>query len=423
MTDLQGRRPRRTSALGRLAMVVEVVRVGLIELWAHKLRSLLTLTLLMLGVFALVVMTSVLDGVIDRISMGFAGMSWDGTLLVAPKAPSTTEEAKRFASSAGLRTEDLDRLTVPHERIAAFLPRASMRSSVTTPVANEQAFVNGVWPDYGFWMNRPVDLGRGLTEDDRRRRSRVAVVGATLASKLFGGGDPVGRDILVSGIPFRVVGVQARGQIFSNENYQDANGVSIPLETYVDRIDPAHKLTHVAVKLKSKMDLPEVSAMMVARVKQAHHGIEDVEIVDLDAEMAKSYQNFLDQLDSWSVVLFSLAGVVLLVGGVGVLSVMLISFSDRRFEIGLRKAIGAGDSEVLVQFLIEAVVLAALGALVGTMAGGAVCRALSPVFPYGLVVNPWGLAVAWLIALALALIFGLYPALRASRLAPIDAMR
>jgi len=423
MTDLQGRRPRRASVLGRLGMVVEVVRVGLIELWAHKLRSLLTLTLLMLGVFALVVMTSVLDGVIDRISMGFAGMSWDGTLLVAPKAPGTTEEAKRFASSAGLRTEDLDRLTVPHEKIAAFLPRASMRSSVTTPAANEQAFVNGVWPDYGFWMNRPVDLGRGLTEDDRRRRSRVAVVGATLASKLFGGADPVGRDILVNGVPLRVVGVQARGQIFSNENYQDANGVSIPLETYVDRIDPTHKLTHLAVKLKSKTDLPEVSAMMVARVKQAHHGIEDVEIVDLDAEMAKSYQNFLDQLDSWSVVLFSLAGVVLLVGGVGVLSVMLISFSDRRFEIGLRKAIGAGDSEVLVQFLIEAVVLAALGALVGTMAGGAVCRALSPVFPYGLVVNPWGLTVAWIIALALALIFGLYPALRASRLAPIDAMR
>ncbi|HEX4802131.1 MAG TPA: hypothetical protein VFV14_01390, partial [Myxococcaceae bacterium] len=114
MTDLQGRRPRRTSAIGRLGMVVEVVRVGLIELWAHKLRSLLTLTLLMLGVFALVVMTSVLDGVMDRISMGFAGMSWDGTLLVAPKAPGSTEEANRFAMSPGLRTEDLDRLTAAH---------------------------------------------------------------------------------------------------------------------------------------------------------------------------------------------------------------------------------------------------------------------------------------------------------------------
>src|SRR5215470_14736658 len=423
MTDPQGRRPSRTSALGRLGMVVEVVRVGLVELWAHKLRSVLTLTLLMLGVFALVVMTSVLDGVMDRISMGFAGMSWDGCLMVAPKAPRTTEEAKRFAMSPGLRYEDLERLTAQHDKVLAFLPRSSTRTSVTTPTPNEQAFVNGVWSDYGFWMNRPVDLGRGLTEDDQRRRSRVAVVGATLAAKLFSGGDPVGRDILVSGIPFRVVGVQARGQIFSNENYQDANGVSIPLETYVDRIDPAHKLTHLAVKLKSKMDLPEVSAMMVARVKQAHHGIEDVKIVDLDAEMAKSYQNFLDQLHSWSVVLFSLAGVVLLVGGVGVLSVMLISFSDRRYEIGLRKAIGASDGEVLMQFLLEALVLAALGALAGTVAGTVVCRALSPVFPYGLVVNPWGLTMAWIAALVLAVIFGLYPALRASRLAPIEAMR
>ena len=423
MTDRQREGGRRISALARLAMLVEVVRVGLVELWAHKLRSVLTLTLLMLGVFALVVMTSVLDGVMDRISMGFAGMSWDGTLMVAPKAPRTTEEAKRIAMSPGLRYEDLERLTGRHDKVLAFLPRSSTRTSVTTPTANEQAFVNGVWSDYGFWMNRPVDLGRGLTEDDQRRRTRVAVVGATLAAKLFSGADPVGRDVMVNGIPFRIVGVQAKGQIFSNENYQDANGVSIPLETYIDRIDPEHKLSHLAVKLKSKKDLDEVSSVIIARTKQAHHGIEDIEIVDLDGEMAKSYQNFLKQLNDWSVVLFSLAGVVLLVGGVGVLSVMLISFSDRRYEIGLRKAIGASDGEVLMQFLLEALVLAALGALAGTVAGTIVCRALAPVFPYGLVVNPWGLTMAWIAALTLALIFGLYPAIRASRLAPIEAMR
>ncbi|HKD39468.1 MAG TPA: FtsX-like permease family protein, partial [Myxococcaceae bacterium] len=93
------------------------------------------------------------------------------------------------------------------------------------------------------------------------------------------------------------------------------------------------------------------------------------------------------------------------------------------YEIGLRKAIGASDGEVLMQFLLEALVLAALGALAGTVAGTVVCRALSPIFPYGLVVNPWGLTMAWIAALVLAVIFGLYPALRASRLAPIEAMR
>ena len=407
----------------RLALYGEVIRGGLIELWAHKLRSLLTLTLLMLGVFALVVMTSVLDGVMDRITTGFSGMSWDGTITLAPKSPQTTEEQKRFAMSPGLRFEDLPRLTAPHPSVLAFLPRAQKRSAVRVPGGSERLWIVGVTHDYGHWMNRPIGLGRGLTEGDEKRRSTVAVVGATLGSKLFGGSDPVGRDITVEGVRFRIVGVQAPGQLFSDENYYDANGILIPIETYMDRIDPDHKLVHVAVKLRAKREMNEVSAMMIGRAKQAHHNIEDIEITDLEAELARSYENFLDQMRGWTIVLMSLAATVLLVGGVGVLSVMLISFSDRRYEIGLRKAIGADDGQILVQFLLEAVVLAAIGASIGTLAGSALCRALSDKFPWGLVVNPYGLAAAWGIALVLAVGFGLYPAIRAARLSPMEAMR
>ncbi len=352
--------PRRLPLSARLALYGEVIRTGFLELWAHKLRSTLTLTLLMLGVFALVVMTSVLDGVMDRIGTGFAGMSWDGTIMLAPKSPQTTEEQKRFAMSPGLRYEDLPRLTAPHPRVLAFLPRAQKRSAVRVPGGTER-----------LW----------------------------------------------------IVGVQAPGQIFSDENYYDANGILIPIEAFVDRIDPDHKLVHVAVKLKAKRDLNEVSAMMIGRAKQAHHNIEDIEITDLEAELARSYENFLNQMHGWTIVLMSLAATVLLVGGVGVLSVMLISFSDRRYEIGLRKAMGASDHEVFIQFLLEALVLAAVGALAGTVAGAALCQALSPKFPYGLVVNPVGLLIAWATALALALVFGMYPAIRASRLSPMEAMR
>src|SRR6266545_2507803 len=198
---------RRGHSIGtRLALYLEVIRGGMIELAAHKLRSILTLTLLMLGVFALVVMTSVLDGVMDKVSTGFSGMSWDGSILLAPKSPQTTEDQKRFAMSPGLRYEDLPRLTAADPKVRVFLPRAQKRSAVRTAGGNERMFVNGVGPDYGQWMNRPIGLGRGLTEDDERRRSTVAIVGATLASKLFGGADPVGRDIVVEGIPFRIVG-------------------------------------------------------------------------------------------------------------------------------------------------------------------------------------------------------------------------
>jgi len=417
--------PRRRRSLGvRLSLIAEVIRNGLVELWAHKLRSTLTLTLLMLGVFALVVMVSVLDGVMDKIGTGFAGMSWDGTLVLAPKEAKTSEEQKRFAMSPGLRYEDLPRLTaMTHPKILGFSPRASKRSVVRVAGGTERMFINGVATDYFFLMNRLVGIGRGLTADDQRRRSTVAVVGATLASKLFGGADPVGRDIVVEGAPYRVVGVLASGQVFNEEQWMDANGILIPLETYMDRVDSSHQLAHVTIKLKNPSALEEVSALALGRIRQAHHGIDDVKVQDLDAEAARSWKEFENQMHGWKVVLYSLAGTVLLVGGVGVLSVMLISFSDRRYEIGLRKAMGADDHQIFVQFLLEAVVLAAIGASIGTVGGKVLCGALSDKFPYGLVVNPYGLMAAWAIALVLALGFGLYPAVRAARLSPMEAMR
>ncbi|HTY17563.1 MAG TPA: ABC transporter permease [Myxococcota bacterium] len=417
------RAPRRLSFGGRVSLGWEIVKGGLVELWAHKLRSTLTLTLLMLGVFALVVMTSVMDGIMDKIAMGFSGMSWDGTVMLAPDSPATTEEQKRFAMSPGLRWEDLPRLTAPDPKVLAYLPRATKQSAVKIAGGTERCWVNGVWPDYARWMNRQVAMGRGLTDDDERRRSTVAVVGATLGAKLFGGADPVGRDITVEGVRFRVIGVQAPSQIFTEELWYDANGITIPLQTYMDRMDSTHQLANVAVKLVRKRDNAEVSALMLGRAKQAHHGIEDVKIVDLEAEAARAWEHFLDQIFGWKVVLTSLAATVLLVGGVGVLSVMLISFSDRRYEIGLRKAMGASDGEILIQFLLEACVLAAVGATLGTLVGTVVCQALSANFPYGLVVNPMGLLIAWVSALVLAVVFGMYPAVRASRLSPMEAMR
>ncbi len=250
---------RRLSAGARIGLIWEVVKGGFLELWSHKLRSMLTLTLLMLGVFALVVMTSVLDGILDKVGTGFAGMAWDGTAVVQAKQAQTSEEQKRFAMSPGFRTEDLPRLTVPHEKVLAFLPRATKRSSVRTPGGIERMFVTGLTPEYGRYMNRPIASGRGLADDDMKRRSTVAVVGATLGAKLFGGADPVGRDIVVEGVPYRIVGLQDRIQIFNEEMYLDANGIQIPLETYIDRMDPSHKLTSVAVKLARKSDLTEVS--------------------------------------------------------------------------------------------------------------------------------------------------------------------
>jgi putative ABC transport system permease protein len=418
--------PARLPSPSRLAwaeLLWEVVLSGFRELRSHKLRSILTLTLLALGVFALVVMTSVMDGVVDKVSTGFKGLSFDGTIQLNQKSPETTEEQKRFAMSPGLRYEDLSRLTSPHPKVRAFLPRAMRQTSIRIGTGLERTFATGVTAEYFPWQNRPIASGRALTDDDSRRRSAVAVLGGTLASKLFAGSDPVGRNISVDGQSFQVIGVLAPLQIMSDDTWLDANGLLMPIEAYMDRMDTKHSLSRIYVKLAHKEDMTEVTSALLARARQAHHGIDDTETTDLAAELMQAYKRFEQEIWGWKVVMQSLAATVLLVGGVGVLSVMLISFSDRRYEIGLRKAMGATDHQIFVQFLLEALVLAVLGAFFGTIGGSFVCKALSSQFPWGLVVNAMGLVTAWIVALALSLVFGMYPAFRAMKLSPMEAMR
>ncbi len=417
------REHRRLSLGAKLSLGWEIVRGGLIELWAHKLRSTLTLTLLMLGVFALVVMSSVLDGVMDKIGTGFSGMSWDGTLMLAPDSAETTEEQKRFAMSPGLRAEDLPRLTAPDDKVLAFLPRATKLSAVKVAGGTERCWVNGVLPDYGRWMNRQIAMGRGLTENDEARRSTVAVVGGTLGSKLFGGADPVGRDITVEGVRFRIVGVQASSQIFSEELWYDSNGITIPLQTYMDRIDPDHKLSHIAVKLAKKRDTAEVSAMMIGRTKQAHHGIEDAKIVDLEAESARG----LAELPGPDARLEGRPDQSRRDGAAGRRRGSSLRDADLVLRPPLRDRPAQGDGRfrlrdpgpvpprgvrargrrrLLRNLPRHRRVQGALGEL--------------PLRPGG---QPDGPSDRVGHALVLAIVFGMYPAVRASRLSPMEAMR
>lgn len=407
-----------------LALTLEIIVTGITEIWSYKMRSLLTLTLLTLGVFSLITMTSIMDGLSDKILAALSGSSWDSTVGFYPKDPQTTEESKRFLMSAGLRYEDLSRIAAPHPKILAFIPKAYYTCGVRTSGGIERVVISGVTPDYFPVMNRQIKEGRAITEDDQRRRSKVAVVGPRLASKLMGGADPLGQDILVDGTKYRIVGIYTSRMTVCGDDWWDERGLTIPLETYMDRIDPTHRLSNFKIKLKNKNTLQEVSAEILSRVKQAHHGIEDVSVEDLNQDQAKTRTILDDMLYKWRVVLFSLAGTVLLVGGVGILSVMLISFSNRRYEIGLRKSLGATDRQIFLQFLIEAFVLASFGAGIGTLAGIFTCHLLGPTFPYGnLPINLAGLTFAWLVTSILALLFGLYPAIKAKALSPIEAMR
>ena len=228
----------------RLNLGFEVVTGGLVELWSHKLRSVLTLTLLMLGVFALVVLTSVLDGVLDKVGTGFEGMAWDGTVVLKPKDPETTEEQKRFAMSPGLRYEDLARVAAPYEGALAFLPRATKSDAGARGRGHRahlrhrpHAGVRDVHEPAHRQRPRPHRGRPAAAQLGRRRRRHARHPSSSAASTRSDA------TWWWTASPAASWACRRRVMIFNEELYLDANGLMIPLETYMDRVDPSHKLT------------------------------------------------------------------------------------------------------------------------------------------------------------------------------------
>jgi putative ABC transport system permease protein len=179
----------------------------------------------------------------------------------------------------------------------------------------------------------------------------------------------------------------------------------------------------MAVKTSDADRLGAMKSEVTSSLKLAHRGAQDFRVQNIGEEILRARKEITGVLNSWRIVLGSIAGISLLVGGIGLLSVMLISIGERLYEIGLRKAIGASDFDVFMQFLLESVTLSLIGAVLGAAAGVGITKSAAQFFPSGLPINMAGLAFAIGIAMTLGLLFGIYPALKASRLAPVDALR
>ncbi len=405
----------------------ELLLGGLVEIRHHKLRSFLTLTGIILGTLSIVFMTSLLNGVIGTLWDGFSQLGFDGVMYVMPRQPKDAAERARFSLSEGLRPRDAEVLMARRELVAGTAPvqRESLVMSAGTTLREVQ--VAGVTPSYAAVRRRFPARGRFLNEQDMRLFARVCILGHRLERRLFGVEDSIGKEVDLEGARFRVVGVGEKlGNMFVNDEdfIEEMEGALVPLTTlrkYVTGEDAS--LSFIAVKTTAYQSLSTVQAEIQASLSVAHRGVNDFRVANIAQDIVRSREEVEEVVFNWQVVLLTIAGISLLVGGVGLLSVMLISINERLYEIGLRKAIGATDLEIFVQFLSESIALALVGALVGVGAGVGLSRLLAGQFPSGLPVEWSGIAGAITVAVALGAAFGLYPALKASRLAPVDAMR
>ncbi len=404
-------------------VIGESVRTSLEEVRAHPLRSFFTLIGVILGSLALVVVLSVMDGVEVAVWEGVEDLGMDGVLVINQRKPTDRIEAAKAHLSRGLRVEDT-RYFQDNDLVSAIGPVGETRAVITAGKAARRVNVYGITPAFVTIKNRKTSAGRFISERDYRGSAPVCVLGLKLKQQLFGGDEAVGQQVNLAGRRLTVIGVGTKFNMeFVNDDdmRKETGGVYIPFSIYADIFGNtiSYMLAKAVVPEKS-IDAEDETARLYA---QAHNGIHDVRVENVGKEILKERGNIQRIIRNWRIVFFSIAGVSLLIGGVGIFSVLKISISERLFEIGLRKSMGATNAEIFGQFLIESVTLSVVGAVIGLAGGIALVRVIAGFFPAGLPVSMFGLSVASGFAISIGLLAGLYPSISASRLEPVEALR
>jgi putative ABC transport system permease protein len=405
----------------------EVLRTSLAEIRGHKLRSVLTLLGVILGTLSITIMSSFLDGIINTVWDGFDDLGFDGVVYVMGREPRDLTEQAIFARSKGLQPQDAQVLLARGRLVSAVAPAHYEEAVVRRREVERQVRLMGVTRAYAEIRKRDMQLGRFFNDMEDEACARVCVLGHRLNRRLFGHEDPLGKLVMVDGRQFVVVGVAEKlGNVFFDEDdfTTEMEGMYVPLRTLRKyHAGDEAPLTYLAVKSQEVERLGDFKAEVEASLRLAHRGAEDFRVENIAEEMIRMRTEVHDVIQNWTIVLGTLAGISLLVGGIGLLSVMLISISERLYEIGLRKALGATEAEIFLQFLMESVMLSLLGGLVGAALGAGIIKLLAGFFPAGLPLHLGGMSLSILIALVLGALYGIYPALRAARVEPVEALR
>jgi putative ABC transport system permease protein len=401
-----------------------LLSVALGALRRNLLRSMLTVLGVVIGIAAVIAMISVGDGARTAVAKQFESMGTN-LLLVTSGSSRGGGVMGGGGSRPTLSWADIEALRTRADTVRWVAPQFTSRQQLGSESANWNAPVYGTTAD--FWNIRAWDVtsGRLLTDDDNATGAKVAVIGTTTASKLFGEADPVGQQLRIKSVPYEIIGLLgSKGQSAMGQDNDDA--VYVPAKTFTSKIDGQTGTTIRAQLLVSAISADQTAAAQaqVGEILRETHKLQagaqdDFEVRNL-AEFAKAQAASTEVI---TTMLAAIAAVSLLVGGIGIMNIMLVSVIERTREIGLRMAVGARPLDVLLQFVVEALVLALLGGLLGLAVGAIAARKLSSAFGFAYVFPASTATLAVGVACGIGLLFGIYPALRAARLDPITALR
>ncbi|MGE0192316.1 MAG: ABC transporter permease [Planctomycetota bacterium] len=405
----------------------------------HKLRSLLTVSGVVFGVAAVVTMLAIGEGESQAAQEQIRRMGSNNLLLasVKPSEPASGTGANQRVLTYGLLHRDLRRIQATVPEIDMAVPRRDVPVEARVATRRMRATVFGTTPDYEAVANLVVARGRFLSLADEANRLAVCVLGSEVAQRLFLNTDPLGRDLHVGDNAYRVVGVLAmRGEGTGGTaglgGESDA-AILIPWSTMRERYGSIIVDNRGGSRNREEVELHRITvraargdeatvgrvAGALRRLLEDGHPQEDVRLT-VPLELLREAR---ETRARWTLILGTIAGISLLVGGIGIMNIMLASVVERTREIGIRRALGAKRRHIVLQFLAETVVLCAIGGTLGMGLSILLPHVLTTVFGLQTIVDPWFLGLAFGIAAGIGLVFGIYPAMRAARLDPVEALR
>jgi putative ABC transport system permease protein len=409
--------------------LVESIRIAIRSLAANKLRAALTMLGVIIGVASVISLMGVGRGAQQAIDSSINSMGTN-LLFVSPGSTSTSGVKSAQGSAETLTYQDAIALSDPSVTpdVAAVAPEQDAFGQVVYMGNNTNTRILGVTPEYSPVRNYTVSEGDFIGQSQVQGKSTVAVLGANVATTLFTDGqDPVGQSIRINNIPFKVIGVLTAkgGSGFGNQDDQ----ILVPITTALARLQRnqvarGQTISQISVQVASSNQMDAATQEISAVLRERHHILYDDDFtIRSQADLLSSATQVTGIL---TLFLGGVAGISLLVGGIGIMNIMLVSVTERTREIGIRKAIGATRANILTQFLTEATILSVSGGLIGVALGAIIAKLISGLSigssTLTSVVMPDSVLLATGFALAIGLFFGIYPAWRAASLNPITAL-
>ena len=389
------------------------------SLIANKMRSILTMLGIIIGVAAVIALVSIGNGVKQDIQNSISSLG-SNLLMVMPGAPRTPGVRPSAGSMKSLKVSDYEAIAkLDGVKAASLMTNGSY--VVIYQNKNWTTSVSGVSYNYLDVNNWSMKSGRFLSEKNVQNRERVAVVGKTVVKNLFGDEDPVGAEIRVKNIPFRIIGVLNSKGSGAMGNDQD-DMVIIPYTTAMERVEGVDYLRMIYVVGKDENGIDRLQSD-IENLLRVRHGIKDTNLDDFNIQNMNSIMETMEETTgTLTLFLGAVAAISLVVGGIGIMNIMLVSVTERTREIGVRKALGATYSVIVTQFLIEAVVISLMGGIIGIILGIGSSKLIGMASGMSTVISVPTIVMSFAFSMAIGLIFGIYPARKAAKLNPIDAL-